>query len=75
VLVISRKTDETILLGDDIEIKVISVDNNTVKLGISAPKDISILRKEIYEKIKEENIKAISKKSNLSNLLKMYMTL
>jgi len=70
VLVISRKTDETILLGDDIEIKVISVDNNTVKLGISAPKDISILRKEIYEKIKEENIKAISKKSNLSNLLK-----
>ncbi|MBU5307853.1 carbon storage regulator CsrA [Clostridioides mangenotii] len=70
MLVISRKTDETILLGDDIEIKVISVDNNTVKLGISAPKDISILRKEIYEKIKEENIKAISKKSNLSNLLK-----
>jgi len=41
VLVISRKTDETILLGDDIEIKVISVDNNTVKLGISAPKDIT----------------------------------
>lgn len=70
MLVISRKTDETILLGDDIEIKVIIVDNNTVKLGISAPKDISILRKEIYEKIKEENIKAISKKSNLSNLLK-----
>lgn len=70
MLVISRKTDETILLGDDIEIKVISVDNNTVKLGISAPKDISILRKEIYEKIKEENINAISKKSNLSNLLK-----
>jgi len=70
VLVISRKTEETILLGDDIEIKVISVENNTVKLGISAPKDISILRKEVYEKIKEENIKAISKKSNLSNLLK-----
>ncbi|MBS5786976.1 MAG: carbon storage regulator CsrA [Clostridioides difficile] len=70
MLVISRKTEETILLGDDIEIKVISVENNTVKLGISAPKDISILRKEVYEKIKEENIKAISKKSNLSNLLK-----
>jgi len=70
VLVISRKKDDTILLGDDIEITVISVDNNTVKLGISAPKDVSILRKEVYEKVKEENIKAINKKSNLSDLLK-----
>ncbi|WP_024621277.1 carbon storage regulator CsrA [Metaclostridioides mangenotii] len=70
MLVISRKKDDTILLGDDIEITVISVDNNTVKLGISAPKDVSILRKEIYEKVKEENIKAINKKSNLSDLLK-----
>jgi carbon storage regulator len=70
VLVISRKKDETILLGDDIEITVVSVDNNTVKLGISAPKDVSILRKEVYEKVKEENIKAINKKSNLSDLLK-----
>jgi len=70
LLVISRKKDDTILLGDDIEITVISVDNNTVKLGISAPKDVSILRKEIYEKVKEENIKAINKKSNLSDLLK-----
>lgn len=70
MLVISRKKDETILLGDDIEIKVISVDNNTVKLGISAPNDVSILRKEVYEKIKEENMKAINKKSNLSDLLK-----
>ncbi|WP_315168011.1 carbon storage regulator CsrA [Metaclostridioides mangenotii] len=70
MLVISRKKDDTILLGDDIEITVISVDNNTVKLGISAPKDVSILRKEVYEKVKEENIKAINKKSNLSDLLK-----
>ncbi|GAA0223595.1 carbon storage regulator CsrA [Metaclostridioides mangenotii] len=70
MLVISRKKDETILLGDDIEITVVSVDNNTVKLGISAPKDVSILRKEVYEKVKEENIKAINKKSNLSDLLK-----
>ncbi|MCC0647995.1 MULTISPECIES: carbon storage regulator CsrA [unclassified Clostridioides] len=58
MLVISRKKGESILIGEDIEVKVVGVDGKNIKLAISAPNDIGILRKEIYEKIKDENIKA-----------------
>lgn len=70
MLVITRKKDESVLIGDDIEITVIKLEDGSVKLGISAPKDKTILRKEVYEKVKEENIKAISKDIDLSKLLK-----
>ncbi len=70
MLVITRKKDESVLIGDDIEITVIKLEDGSVKLGISAPKDKTILRKEVYEKVKEENIKAISKEIDLSKLLK-----
>ncbi|MCE0641899.1 carbon storage regulator CsrA, partial [Clostridioides difficile] len=49
MLVISRKKDEAVLIGDNIEVKVVGVDGNNIKLAISAPNNISILRKEIYE--------------------------
>ncbi|MGO0907521.1 carbon storage regulator CsrA [Clostridioides difficile] len=69
MLVISRKKGETVLIGENIEVKVVGVDGNNVKLAISAPNNIGILRKEIYEKIKEENIKAAKKNIEiLSNL-------
>ncbi|OJT76416.1 carbon storage regulator [Clostridioides difficile] len=61
MLVISRKKDEAVLIGDNIEVKVVGVDGNNIKLAISAPNNISILRKEIYEKVKNENIKATNK--------------
>ena len=70
MLVITRKKDESLLIGDDIEITVVKLEDGSVKLGISAPKDKTILRKEVYEKVKEENIKAISKEIDLSKLLK-----
>lgn len=70
MLVITRKKDESVLIGDDIEITVVKLEDGSVKLGISAPKDKTILRKEVYEKVKEENIKAISKDIDLSKLLK-----
>ncbi|SCJ98134.1 Carbon storage regulator homolog [uncultured Clostridium sp.] len=70
MLVITRKKDEAVLIGDDIEITVVKLEDGSVKLGISAPKDKTILRKEVYEKVKEENIKAISKDIDLSKLLK-----
>lgn len=70
MLVITRKKDESVLIGDDIEITVVKLEDGSVKLGISAPKDKTILRKEVYEKVKEENIKAISKNIDLSKLLK-----
>ncbi len=58
MLVLARKIDESIVLGDNITIKVISVDKGVVKLGIDAPKDISIIRSELLEDVKESNIAA-----------------
>ena len=61
MLVLTRKKDEAIRIGDDILIKVVAVDKNTVRLGIEAPKELSILREELYEAIREENRKATAK--------------
>lgn len=70
MLVISRKKDEAVLIGDNIEVKVVGVDGNNIKLAISAPNNISILRKEIYEKVKNENIKATNKNLEILKSLK-----
>lgn len=55
MLVISRKKGESILIGEDIEITVTKIEEGTVKLSISAPRSITILRKELYREIEEEN--------------------
>jgi carbon storage regulator len=60
MLVLTRKKDETIRIGDDITIKIIDIDNRQVKLGIEAPKHVAINREEIYLRIQAEN-KAASK--------------
>ena len=52
MLVLSRKTEETIHIGEGIVLKVLRVSGDTVKLGIAAPDDMSILRGELYEKQK-----------------------
>ena len=56
MLVLARKLDEAIKIGDDIEIKIISVEKGVVKLGIEAPRDISIIRNELLEDVKDANI-------------------
>jgi len=75
MLVLARKLDESIVLGDDITIRVISIDKGVVKLGIDAPKNISIMRSELLEDVKDANIAAskeadLSVVSQLSSLLK-----
>ena len=61
MLVLSRKTKEKILIGKDIVISVLEIEGNSVKIGIKASKDISILRMEVFEKIQNENIASASK--------------
>ena len=70
MLVITRKQGESILIGDDIEIKVSKIDDGSVKLAISAPREMTILRNEVLEKVKEENKQAIGGDIDLLKLLK-----
>lgn len=58
MLVLTRRSEEAIKLGDDITITVVEIKGNQVRLGIEAPADVRIYRKELYEKIKLENIQA-----------------
>ena len=55
MLVLTRKTGESIMIGDDIELKIISVEGDQVKLGIAAPRSVKVYRSEIYKAIQEEN--------------------
>jgi carbon storage regulator len=69
MLVLTRKLGESIRIGDDIIVKVVDLDSRHVKLGIEAPKSVSVNRQEIYERIQIEN-KAASelKDQNLKNV-------
>lgn len=58
MLVLSRQRDETIMIGDDIEITVVDIRGEKVRLGINAPRKIQVHRKEVYDSIKCENDEA-----------------
>ena len=58
MLVLSRQRDETIMIGDDVEITVVDIRGDKVRLGINAPTLIAVHRKEVYEAIKQENQRA-----------------
>jgi len=55
VLVLSRKLNQAIMIGDDVRIVVVAVDRDTVKLGIEAPRTIPVHRSEVYEEIQRTN--------------------
>lgn len=58
MLVLSRQRDETIMIGDDIEITVVDIRGDKVRLGINAPRQVQVHRKEVYDAIKRENAAA-----------------
>lgn len=58
MLVLSRKKDESIMIGENIEIVIVDIDSNNIKIGIKAPKDLEILRKELFLSIQEETKKS-----------------
>lgn len=60
MLVLTRKEDESIMIGDDIEVKVLDLKESQVKLGIVAPKSVAVHRREVYLAIQEENAQAAS---------------
>ena len=68
MLVFSRKKDEAIMVGSDIELKIISIGRDSVKIGINAPRQVAIHRKEIFLAIEEENRKAALKSINSNQL-------
>ena len=55
MLILTRKEDQSIVIGEDIRITVVSVSGGTVRLGIDAPRDLAVHRSEIYDKISEQN--------------------
>lgn len=58
MLVLARKLNESIIIGEDVEIMVVEIKGDQVKLGIKAPRDVKVYRGEIFEAIQKENIEA-----------------
>ena len=72
MLALSRKANESIMIGNDIEITILEVKGEQVKIGINAPKSVPVYREEVYEQIREANKEAASDavQENLKNLFK-----
>ena len=58
MLILTRKSGQTIRIGDDIAISVVEIRGNQVRLGISAPRNVTVHREEVYEQIQEQNKQA-----------------
>ena len=66
MLVLTRKPGQSVLIGDNVEVKIIDIQGDQVRIGISAPKDISILRKELMDEVKQANREAVVDSSGIS---------
>ncbi len=71
MLILSRKLNERIMIGDDIELSIVEIRGDQVKVGIDAPKDVKVYRREVYEAIQEENRAAAQTGIRLPTLEKM----
>jgi carbon storage regulator len=70
MLILARKKGEAIQIGNEIEIKILSIQGDQVKIGIEAPKTVEVYRKEIYEQIQEENKQAATSSMNVLDFIK-----
>ena len=72
MLILTRKVGESIVLGDTVKVKVISIEGGQVKLGFDAPNEISIFREEVVDKIKKLNQEASESGFNIENIKQFY---
>ncbi|GIN19618.1 MAG TPA: carbon storage regulator [Bacillus bacterium] len=70
MLILSRKKGEAIQIGTDIEISVTAIQGDQVKIGINAPKNVEVHRKELWLEIQNENTAALKEVSDLSSIMK-----
>ena len=72
MLVLTRKPNESIIIGDEIAVSVLAIEGDQVRLGITAPKQIPVHRQEVYEQIKMANVEAArSSATEISSVLKL----
>ncbi len=72
MLALARKVNQSIIIGNDIEITLLEIKGDQVKIGINAPKSVPIYRKEIYEQIQEENKKAAQTEIDVETLKNLF---
>lgn len=72
MLILSRKKDESIIIDGNIEIKIIEIEDGKVKIGIEAPKNIEIMRSELYKRIQEENLAAVNNTSSPEDMKTLF---
>jgi carbon storage regulator len=74
MLVLTRKLNQTLQIGDNIQLTILEVQNGSVKIGISAPRNIKIMRKEIIDQVTEVNLNSTlnAKKIDLTELAKKF---
>lgn len=75
MLVLGRRKGESILIGPDIELTVLEIGAEGIKLGITAPRDVTILRKELYQEIADTNRDSVQQNVSLSDLKNQFKSL
>lgn len=70
MLYLTRKIGESVVINEDIEVTVVEIRGKTTKLGFTFPSDATVLRREIYERIQEENRAAAASEANLAEAMK-----
>jgi carbon storage regulator len=68
MLILSRKVNEKIMIGEDISLTIIEIRGDQVKVGVEAPKSVKVFRQEVFEAIRNENRAAATSKPNLESL-------
>ncbi len=72
MLALTRKSNESIMIGNDVEISILEIKGDQVKIGISAPKSVPIYRKEIYVQIQEANKEAMDSEISADKIRKLF---